>query len=210
MIKIGVVDDHAAVIYGVTAILANVPDIRVQIAASTALSLVEAAPEIDLVLLDLSLSDGSTVASNVSVLSGNGWPVLAFTAGEQADLVREAIRAGVSGMIRKSASVPDLVSAIRTVASGDQFFDPEWAETVEQDHEFVSGLLTPREIEVLSLYASGESASSVARLLFISEDTVNDHVRRIRRKYSDHGRPVRSRVDLFKRAVEDGIVTFDE
>ncbi|MBN9194679.1 MAG: helix-turn-helix domain-containing protein, partial [Microbacterium sp.] len=63
-----------------------------------------------------------------------------------------------------------------------------------------------RETEVLRLYAGGQTADLVAAALFISRDTVNDHIRRIRAKYAAAGRPAPTKVDLFKRAVEDGLV----
>lgn len=209
MITIGMVDDHAAIVHGVAALLNDVPDMRVTRASSTAAKLVETPGDVDVVLLDLSLHDGSSVGRNVATLQQRGWPVVAFTGGEQPHLIRDAMRAGVSGLVRKSAGVTELVRAIRAVAGGESAFDPEWAATLEEDREFVKRLLTDREVEVLSLYAAGESAASVARALFISEDTVIDHVRRIRQKYAAQDRPVKSRIDLFRRAVEDGILHLD-
>ena len=64
-----------------------------------------------------------------------------------------------------------------------------------------------REAEVLALYASGETAERVARLLFISRETVLDHVRRIRTKYAAADRAAPTKVDLYRRAVEDGLVS---
>jgi len=66
--------------------------------------------------------------------------------------------------------------------------------------------LTARELEVLGLYASGEKADRVARLLGISRETVLDHVRRIRQKYAAVHRPAYTKVDLYRRAVEDGVL----
>ena len=66
--------------------------------------------------------------------------------------------------------------------------------------------LTVRELEVLGLYASGEKADRVARLLGISRETVLDHVRRIRQKYAAVHRPAHTKVDLYRRAVEDGVL----
>lgn len=209
MITIGMVDDHAAIVHGVAALLDGVPDVRVAVAASTVAGLLAAERELDVAVLDLSLRDGSTVTDNVSALRGAGWPVIAFTGGEQPHLIREATRAGICGLVRKSASIDELVRAVRAVAAGEGEFDPEWAATLEADRTFVKSLLTDREVQVLRLYASGESAARVASALFISEDTVIDHVRRIRGKYAQQDRPVGSRVDLFRRAVEDGVLRLE-
>ena len=70
----------------------------------------------------------------------------------------------------------------------------------------VTAELTPREAQVLALYASGATAETVAAELFISRNTVTDHVRNIRAKYVGLGRDVRSKTGLYKRAVEDGFV----
>ena len=59
---------------------------------------------------------------------------------------------------------------------------------------------------MLALYASGEKAERVAHLLGISRDTVLDHVRRIRLKYVERDRPAHTKVDLYRRAVEDGVL----
>ena len=63
-----------------------------------------------------------------------------------------------------------------------------------------------REAEVLALYASGETADRVARQLFITRQTVLDHIRRIRARYAAVDRPAHTKLDLYHRAVEDGIV----
>ena len=64
--------------------------------------------------------------------------------------------------------------------------------------------LPARQQQVLALYASGEKASTVARRMNLSVDTVNDYITRIRRKYAEIGRPAPTKMDLYKRALEDG------
>ena len=82
----------------------------------------------------------------------------------------------------------------------------EVAAALDADPGFAEAHLTPREAEVLELYASGETAERVASLLFISKETVLDHVRHIRTKYALVDRPAPTKVDLYRRAVEDRIV----
>ncbi len=67
--------------------------------------------------------------------------------------------------------------------------------------------LAPREAEALRLYAAGMPLKSVARRMSISYETVREHLRRVRRKYSDAGRPAPTKSELFVRAVEDGYLT---
>jgi len=82
----------------------------------------------------------------------------------------------------------------------------DWAAALNGDRSFVDAALTPRESEVLALYASGETADRVADALFVSRDTVLDHIRRIRSRYAAVDRAAPTKVDLFRRAVEDGLV----
>ena len=66
--------------------------------------------------------------------------------------------------------------------------------------------ITPRELQVLGLYAAGNTADHVAKELGISRETVLDHIRQIRIKYARLERPAHTKVDLYRRAVEDGVL----
>ncbi len=202
--RIGVVDDHAAVNLGVAALLAGLDDLVLVGAAPTVDVLLEAAPALDLVVLDLSLGDASTPAANVARLVEAGARVLAYTSGAEARLVRECARAGVVGVIRKSAAPEVLVAAIRAALRGEVVATADWAAAIDADVH--SAGLTVRERQVLELYASGEKADRVARVLGISRETVLDHVRRIRVKYAAVDRAAPTKVDLYRRAVEDGMI----
>ncbi|QBE49271.1 response regulator transcription factor [Leucobacter triazinivorans] len=204
--RIGMVDDHPAVVFGTTAIINSHPGLRLVRSARTARDLVEAEVRFDLVLLDLQLADDSTPADNVKVLRRLGVPIIAYTGGDRPELVRAAARAGVSGMIRKSETPTVIVSTVLSVLQGKPIATPDWAAALNEDRDFVSAQLTDREAEVLGLYASGETADRVGSALHISRETVLDHIRRIRGKYASVDRPAPTKVDLFRRAVEDGLV----
>lgn len=204
--KIGIVDDHPSVIVGTAAIINSQPDMSVVSVADTVKGLIRDRTDFDIVLLDLRLADGSTPTQNVSALLDVKAEVLAYTSGESADLVREATKAGVSGMIRKSESPGRILAAVRAALEGKTVATPDWAAALCEDQSFVDANLTRRESEVLQRYASGQTAEQVANALFVSIDTVHDHLRRIRRRYAAVGRPARTKVDLHRRAVEDGLV----
>ena len=97
-----------------------------------------------------------------------------------------------------------IAAALRAAASGDAVATIEWAAAIDADPRLGDARLSPKEREVLALYASGEKSVSVAHAAGLSEKTVAEYVRRIRMKYAAVGRPAVSRVDLYKRAVEDG------
>lgn len=207
--RVGFVDDHPAMRLGLAALLSKTPDLQLVATSDSVRGLLQRAADLDVVLLDLILADGSTPAENIRALRSAGYPVLALTSGERPQLVREAGRSGVAGMVRKSEPADVILTQIRAVLRGKVAATPDWAAALDSDTRFVSARLTAREAEILELYASGETAERVAGELFISRETVVDALKSIRAKYADAARPVRNKVDLFRRAVEDGILTLE-
>ncbi len=204
--RIGIVDDHPAMILGTISIINAHPALVVTGTGASVPALLASGAGYDLVLLDLILTDGSRPAGNVAAFVSRGIPVLGYTSGERPELVQEAGRAGAIGVIRKSEPPKRLIAAIRAALRGEVVASPDWAAAIDIDDEFVTAQLTAREAEVLALYASGETAGRVARRLCISRVTVIDHIRRIRAKYMAVDRPAPSKIDLYLRAVEDGII----
>lgn len=202
--RIGVVEDHESVVLGLRAMCADQPDLELVASADTVSELIAQAPDLDLAVLDLRLSDGSSPLANVEMLRALGLGVLVFTGGENPYLVRSAARAGVLGVVRKSERAATVIDAIRVAAGGGQVVTTEWAAAIDADPQLSDVGLSPRQREVLALYASGEKAARVARLTGLSEQTVNDYLNRIRHKYAAAGRPAPTKTDLYKRAVEDG------
>ena len=202
--RIGLVEDHESVAIGLSAMLSVEPDLEVVAAATTVALLLEQTDDLDLVILDLRLADGSTPEGNVRRLREHNIEVLVFTGAENAFLVRSAARAGVLGVVRKSQDAASVIDAVRLAASGGQVVTTDWAAAIDGDPSLSDVGLSPRQEEVLTLYASGEKASRVARLTGLSEQTVNDYLGRIRQKYADAGRPAPTKTDLYIRAVEDG------
>lgn len=211
--RLGAIDDHAALLVGLASILDDVPDLELSIMAPDVddfVRLLEAqATPIDLVLLDLRLSDGTTPTENLARLSALRLPVLAYTSGDVPGLVVEAAALSVLGMLRKSEPPAVLIEAIRTALRGEVVASADWAAALAVGPQRASVGLTAREEQVLELYAMGEKAVRVAYELGISRDTVLDHVRKIRLKYAAAGRPAHTKVDLYRRALEDGVLVVD-
>lgn len=205
-VLVGIVEDHPAMLFGVATILNRSDGIRVAASGGTAAEVVVQARRLDVILLALALSDGSTPAENLRTLQPLGASVVAYTPGDRPHLLREAARAGAAGMISKSAPIDVITSSVRRAAHGQILATAEWAAALDSDRQFVAAHLSRRESEVLSLYASGETAEHVAQALFLSRETVLDHIRRIRAKYAAVDRAAPTKVDLFRRAIEDGLV----
>lgn len=206
ILRIAHVDDHETVRLGFGALLSGESDLRLTASVATLDPLIGRPDDFDLVVLDLRLADGSTVESNVSSLLGLGVHVLAFTVGEDEVAVRSASRAGVLGIVRKSDSREAILDAIRRAARGESVATTEWAAALDADPDLASAKLSPKEQQVLALYAAGEKSVTVANRAGLSTNTVAEYVKRIRYKYAMAGRPAHTKIDLYKRALEDGIL----
>jgi DNA-binding NarL/FixJ family response regulator len=205
-LRIAHVDDHETVQLGFALLVADQPDIALSASVSTVDELLPHLAELDLVVLDIRLSDGSTIERNVALLQQNNVRVLAFTAADNPAELRTASRAGVLGIVRKSESREVILEAIRSAAHGSTVPTTEWAAALDADPLLASAGLSPKEREVLALYAAGDKSVTVANRAGLSAATVAEYVRRIRYKYAMAGRPAATKVDLYKRAVEDGIL----
>jgi DNA-binding NarL/FixJ family response regulator len=160
----------------------------------------------DVAVLDLSLSDGSKVEDNVKRLVEKGIAVLVFSIADKAHLVRDALKAGAAALVPKSHSMSELVETIRMVAAGMLVNNLQTTAAIDADQEFTSAKLSPREQEVLSLYASGLALKQVAYSLNITVSTAKEHIDRVRNKYATIGRPAVNKTELLLRAIEDGLI----
>jgi two-component system uhpT operon response regulator UhpA len=207
LVRVAVVDDHESVRLGLRAAIVAQGFTFVD-EAGTVRELVDklAGRECDVVVLDLSLGDGSTITDNVKNIQATGAAVLVHSIADRAAGVREALAAGAAGVIPKSAATSTVMAAIRTVARGDVLNNLEWASAIDADVEFAKAQLGRRERDVLNLYASGLPLRMVADQLGIARSTAREYLDRIRVKYVEVGRPAPTKVDLLRRAVEDGIL----
>lgn len=157
----------------------------------------------DVLVCDLQMPGLSGVEVTRAVAAATRVLVLSAS-GEQSDVL-EAVKAGASGYLVKSASAAELVAAVRRTAAGDAVFTPglaglvlgEYRRTAE-DHS--APKLTPRETEVLRLVAKGLTARQVAERLVLSHRTVENHVQNTLSKLQLH-----NRAQLVRYAVEQGL-----
>ncbi len=200
--RLGVVDDHEQIVRGLRSTFADHDDLELVAGSDTVAGLLTTTTDLDLVLLDLRLDDGTTPLTNIAALTEEDIPVLVYTSGDEIYLVRQAASAGVMGVIRKNARETELLDGIRSALAGRVVVSIDWAAAIDSDDEFVD--LPPMLRRVLELYAAGESTTRVAAELHLSTDTVSDYVSRIRLRYQSAGRPSPTKTDLYKRAIEDG------
>jgi DNA-binding NarL/FixJ family response regulator len=209
-ISVVVADDHDVVWIGLVAAarLGAGRPIRLRghaTNAATLLEIVEQQPP-DVVVLDLVLGDGSDPGATVSRVVAAGSRVLVYSVLDNPRLIRSALAAGAHGLSRKSEPVGVTVDKLRQVAQGQTLVSPEILAMIDGDADFVRARLSEREREVLVLYVSGLEISQIAHQLFVTENSAREYLRRIRAKYTEVERPASTKVDLLRRAIEDGIV----
>lgn len=211
-IRVAMVDDHEAVRLGFTACCQLNGFKLVSVAATVDELLSNIGTDgCDVVVLDLSLADSSSPGVNVAKLVEAGFKVLIFSIADRPGPLAEALKAGATAVIKKSQTMDELVEAIQLVASGIEVNNTETSAAIDSDLEFkATAGLSPREREVLQLYASGFALKQVAAALHIKESTVREHIDRVRRKYSAVGRPSPDKADLVVRAIEEGLIVANQ
>ena len=218
-IRVLLAEDQAIVRAGFRALLDSEPDIAVAGEAATGTDAVQLAKELrpDLVVMDIRMPelDGLEATRRITAdptLSTTR--VLVLTTFELDEYVFGALRAGASGFLLKGGEPTDLLTAVRTVATGESLLAPSvtrkliaaYVAQPEQAPDPVQHLpaldqLTPREHEVLTLIARGFSNHEIAEELHLSPLTAKTHVSRILMKLN-----ARDRVQLVVPAFQNGVV----
>jgi DNA-binding NarL/FixJ family response regulator len=214
VIRILIADDQALVRGGFRSILEGQEDLEVVGEASDGAQAVDEAVRLapDVVLMDIRMPalDGIEATRRIFSL-GVATRVLVLTTFDIDEYVYEAMKAGASGFLLKTAPPRQLADAVRTVASGEALLAPSVTQRLIE--QFVRrpppgaatapGLeeLTERERDVLQLLARARSNAEIAAELFVSEATVKSHVNRILRKLD-----LRDRAQAIVLAYETGLV----
>jgi DNA-binding NarL/FixJ family response regulator len=186
-IRVVLADDHPMYRYGVAAVLTDVPGLELVGQADSGAALLamvrDARP--DVVVTDLRMPDLSGIEVTRSLHADQPeLPVLVLTMHDDDESVYGAMRAGARGYLLKGADSEELVTTIRTLASGGTVFGPSVARRIvgfflESSQKYTQGAvpaLPPREREVLDLLAAGKRNSVIARELGLSEKTVRNHL----------------------------------
>jgi DNA-binding NarL/FixJ family response regulator len=209
-IKVALVDDHQIVVDGLASLLAQEDDIEVIATAFTGKQLLSSLKKEQphVVLADINLPDLDGIALSRKIK--NHYPeiqILALTMHKVRKFVYKMVEIGVSGFILKNADNKELVNAIRTIASGNQYYGSEvkdlFFESQENTHsESMQPKLTRREIEILGLIAKEYTTQEIADKLFLTHDTVETHRKNIIQKLN-----VRNTAGMVKAAMEQNLIS---
>ncbi|MGW0510194.1 response regulator [Streptomyces olivaceoviridis] len=191
-IRVFLVDDHEVVRRGLADLLDTEPDIRVVGDADTAGHALARGPALrpHVAVLDVRLPDGDGISVCRELRDRMpGLACLMLTSFDDEDALLDAIMAGASGYVLKQIKGSDLVSAVRTVASGQSMLDPATTarlmRSLRADPAGTPSLppelagLSPRERDILALVGDGLTNREIGRRLYLSEKTVKNHISRL-------------------------------
>lgn len=210
--RILLADDHEMVRGGLRLVLESAPDLSVVAEAGDGAQALELGlrEELDLAVLDVSMPrlTGLQVAAEI----GRRRPelrTLMLSVHDSEQYFFEALKAGASGYVLKSAANQDLIEACRAALRGEPFIYPRAASALVGDYleraargeETPTDPLTPRELEVTKLIAEGLTSDEIAATLTIAKATVNRHRDNILEKLG-----MRNRVELTRYAIKRGLV----
>ena len=211
-IRVAVVDDEELFRRGLTMQLALEDDIEVVGEAGDGIAATELAASTapDVILMDVRMPKRSGVEACVAIkeVDPTAAIIMLTVSDEEADLY-DAVKSGASGYLLKNSSIDEVAQAIRVVADGQSLISPSMAIKLLDEFKQMSRpardhvatpRVTARELEVLKLVAQGLPNREIGTRLFISENTVKNHVRNILEKLQ-----LNSRMDAVMYAVREGL-----
>jgi DNA-binding NarL/FixJ family response regulator len=209
-IKVLLVDDHQLIIDGLKSLLKNTDEIVVAAEANNgreALRILDML-EIDVVLMDIDMPvmNGIDTLKEMQKLNSR-FKVIILSMHQEAGMIKSLMSIGAHGYLLKSCAQDELISAIRKVAAGQQFFSPEVTLSLLNPtpnnplNTNLPELLTDRETEILKLIAEGFSNKEIGSKLFISHRTVDTHRTNLMKKLNSS-----NIAGLISYAIKNGIV----
>lgn len=204
---LALIDDHELVTAGLRSLLDQQHTFKVTWTGSSVEEFLEREPEAELVLLDLVLADRTVGPKDVHQLRELGRTVVIVTAFPTHERVRELMLAGAHTVVAKSQSPEDLLAVLISITIEDYEISPLVAAAfANSDAEPTTIELSAQERKVLALYGSGLKIVSVARHMNVSENTVKEYLRRVRRKLADNDRHAPTQLDLNREARRLGVL----
>ena len=201
-LRVLVCDDHALFRRGLQMVLEQEPDISVVGEAGDGAEALEKAVDSmpDVVLMDVRMPKRGGIDSCTAIKDAvpSAKIIMLTISDEEADLY-DAIKAGAAGYLLKEISIEEVAAAVRAVHEGQSLISPSMASKLlsefasmikrtDERQQLPTPRLTDREMEVLKLVAKGLNNRDIAKELYISENTVKNHIRNILEKLQLHSR----------------------
>jgi DNA-binding NarL/FixJ family response regulator len=206
-VRVLIVEDHSMVAEGLARVLGAEDDFEVVATAASVAEGLRRARDVhpDVAVVDQCLPDGHGTELAERLRGENAaTAVLIVSALAEETIVGEAVDAGCSGLVSKGRGSVDLVRAVRAVAAGETFLsaDALRALTLRKTQSRPPADLTPREIEVLQCLAYGLTNQAIGQRLYLSPNTVGNHLQRAMAKLEAH-----SKLEALVNGVRLGIVS---
>lgn len=208
-IRILIVDDHAMVRSGLRMFLIVFDDLVLAGEASNGFEAISLVDQLnpDVVLMDLIMPGMDGIYASREIFKNHPEiKIIALTSFSEAQLIHDALEAGVKGYLFKNATANELANAIRAVHAGNTIFSPEAAQMLSRvsagTSEMVAFNFTSREKEVLELMVAGSNNQEISDTLTLSLSTTKFHVSNILSKMN-----VRSRGEAISMAIKHHLVT---
>lgn len=209
-LRVFVADDHAVLRDGLKALVSAQPDMEIVGEADNGKTTYETAKELvpDVVLMDISMPELNGVqATELLKRECPSIKILVLTAYKDKGYLDRLLKLGASGFILKLSAAEELIGAIRLVAGGGIYLDPQMADRITDGYvrsQFLKGEvrqreLTPREEEILRLIAQGYSNKEISSELKIAVKTVESHKANLMQKLE-----LRNRTEIVRYAVRQG------
>ena len=188
-ISVMIADDHPLLREGLVSVIHSQPDMRVVAEAQNGLQAIEnfrrLKPDVTLMDLQMPELDGISATAAICREFSDARIIMLTTYRGDAQALR-ALKAGARGYLLKNMARTSLLAALRSVHAGERYI-PREIESALAAH-IIDSLLSAREIEVIKQVAEGSSNRSIARRLFVSEETVKSHIKNIMGKLGANDR----------------------
>ena len=211
-IKIMIAEDQGLIRHSLAALLSAVDGFQIVGLAANGEELLKQLELVkpDVILMDIKMPKMNGIEVTKTIDEKMPWvKVIALSGFDHPVYIKEMLKNGAKGFISKNCSIEELCEAIRMVNSGAQYFCKtissivfhDFTQTFSENGNSLIYSLTPREIEVIKMLASGMVTKEIANAMFISDKTVESHKSNLLKKLQ-----VKNSAHLIKLAVEIGIL----
>ena len=208
LVRLALLDDHEVLLDSIASWLrANAPEFDVALTATTWLQLVHSpAFPTDLVVLEMQPKEPVSIEARVRTCRAAGAKVIVLTGADVDDVRERALAAGAAAFLSKSQPLSEVLAAARRVTgtAAGRSAPVEWRPLPPAAAAPERPRLSAGEEEALRLYVAGRSVDEVAQEMSVQFETAKTYLRRVREKYARVQRPASRKVDLMRRAAEDG------